>query len=968
MGHGGGVLRIKGIHYMSVRNSRALKRNHLCAALVAAMLLPAAGSLLAQEAQSDQASQSEQGATTLDKVTVTGSRIKRAQLEGPAPVTVITAADIEREGFTTVSDALQSLTQNTTYGFSGDMVQNGFTPNAQIVNLRGFGPGYTLFLVDGRRLSEYPVPYNSTDNFVNAGAIPSGIVERIEILTGGASAIYGSDAVAGVVNVITRKNYNGDKLDVTAGTSSLGGGDMGKFQWTGGRSSDKWSIVYGAEYFTQEPIYGTQRDFMDSNLDSPNRVGPNLALAGVDLLNGGQLVYFPGQETCDRFGFEIYNSPTRGMMCGPRDVDAQQTIQNKRDSWSGYVRGQFDFDNGMQAWASVSGYDSRATSSSGVEFWGTAGNPYSGPAVWIPALNPDSAFDLGGGLYNLVQLQRIFTPAEIGGPGAAVSKFDEQAWQFSAGINGPLMDNRFTWDFTVSHSTYDYKSDRPRLRAKNIHNYFFGDTEPLGEVFGYPVFNLNVDRFFHQPITPEIYRSLTTRIIDKSESSASQATFSFAGDLFELPAGPVGIAAVTEWATQEYDMTPDPRVMPDYEGDDLVYNLTNTGGGGKRDRYALGVELSVPILDTLTAQLAGRYDKYDDITDVDDAMTYNFGLEYRPIESLLLRASYATSFRAPSMHYVFADKSGSYINILDEYSCRSGTGPGEDDGARTYGECNTSGDPTIYQIFGTRQGNPDLEEEEGKSWTVGFAWDIIDGMSMTVDYYRIELENQVGDLSSSYILKNEANCRLGRDRDGSPFEHAADSAFCQDILSLVTRQSAPGTELDGRLASISRYPRNRAVLGTRGIDASWRYRLDTDRWGDFGFQLNWTHTLESTYAEFSSDPVIDNRDALNNYEHRSKIRGSVSWEKGDWFGTLYGQRWGSTPNWAETSRLGPYMLYNLTFGKRLTDDLKVTLAVENVLNNTRKRDITHTDYPYFNPYIYNPVGRMIYVQAEYKFD
>ena len=120
-------------------------------------------------------------ATNLDRVSVVGSRIKRADVEGPAPVTVITRTDIDREGFQTVGDMLQTLTQNTTSSFTGDLAVTGFTPNAQVVNLRNLGPGYTLTLVNGRRPAQYPQPYNRDNNVANINSIPSSIVERVEV-------------------------------------------------------------------------------------------------------------------------------------------------------------------------------------------------------------------------------------------------------------------------------------------------------------------------------------------------------------------------------------------------------------------------------------------------------------------------------------------------------------------------------------------------------------------------------------------------------------------------------------------------------------------------------------------------------------------------------------------------------------------------------------------------------------------
>ncbi len=190
-------------------------RNRLALALAAALLLPTTAFAQQQDATQEETkakqaeSEKEGTSVTLDKVSVVGSRIKRAEIEGPAPITVISRADIDREGFQTVGDMLQSLTQQSTANFTGDLAVTGFTPNAQVINLRGMGPGYTLTLVDGRRPPQYPQPYNRDNNVVNVKAIPSAMVERIEVLTGGASAIYGSDAVAGVVNIVTRKHFDG---------------------------------------------------------------------------------------------------------------------------------------------------------------------------------------------------------------------------------------------------------------------------------------------------------------------------------------------------------------------------------------------------------------------------------------------------------------------------------------------------------------------------------------------------------------------------------------------------------------------------------------------------------------------------------------------------------------------------------------------------------------------------------------
>ena len=309
----------------------------LSTALTAGLALLAAGTAVAQEAEDDSEQTTKSapaGATNLDKVTVTGSRIKRAEVEGPAPVTVITAADIEKQGFSTVYDALNTLTQFTGT-VQNELNQNGFTPNASFLNLRGLGPGYQLILINGRRTADYPLPYNSQSNAVNLANIPAAAIERIEVLSGGASAIYGSDAVAGVVNVVMKTNYDGDLLTLRGGTTSRGGGDSGRAQWVGGKTSDAWNLTYAFEYLAREEIFASQREFMDSYRDDPS-VDPANATAVIGLRLRNRLigtglssyVYPAGQNAasiCARFSeFELERRGT----CGYFGYPATQQIRN----------------------------------------------------------------------------------------------------------------------------------------------------------------------------------------------------------------------------------------------------------------------------------------------------------------------------------------------------------------------------------------------------------------------------------------------------------------------------------------------------------------------------------------------------------------------------------------------------------------------------------------------------------------
>ena len=332
------------------------------------------------------------------------------------------------------------------------------------------------------------------------------------------------------------------------------------------------------------------------------------------------------------------------------------------------------------------------------------------------------------------------------------------------------------------------------------------------------------------------------------------------------------------------------------------------------------------------------------------------------------------------MQLVYAQGAASFAGALDEYSCRSGTGPASALGPRTRTQCNVAGDPTIYTVQTTIAGNPQLEEEKGESFGYGFVWDIMEGMNVSVDYYRIKLEDAASQLGSDFILRSEAACRLGTYADGSPGPTAD---FCSNILSLITRTTAPGTPLDGRLERINDAYVNTALQDTSGIDATYRYRFDTDRMGQFILDLGYSMVLTNKYKQLESDPLVDYRDLPPSqnivYPERSRVRGSLSWSKDDWSAAVFGTRYGSAFSNAERPganaaggtygrRLQPYMLYNLQMGYRFSESVRADFTVVNVLNNQYREDNSLTGYPFYNSFLgADPLGRRFFVSVSYKF-
>ena len=939
---------------MSVRNTNAPKRSRLSAALIAAIVVPFAGTAFAQEAS--ESSQQAQSTSTLDKVTVTGSRIKKAEIEGPAPVTIITAADIEKQGFSTVYDALNTLTQFTG-SVQNELNQNGFTPNASFLNLRGLGPGYQLVLINGRRAADYPLPYNGQSNAVNLANIPAGAIDRIEVLSGGASAIYGSDAVAGVVNVIMKTNFEGDQFNLRVGTTTMGGGDSGRLQWVGGKIWDRASVTYAFEILEREAIFGRQREFMDSYRDDPSIDPANAtALPGVRYTmwvdgNGnptsnpnapGRRLGWPMagnlDATCNRFSEFEPVAVSGQAFCGYYGFPAGQAIRNSDRNYNAYLYGTYELTDTIQAWAQLGYSNAEATLASSSRTFTSAS---------VTGANNFYDPNFGAVIGNVY---RTIAPSEIGNGGGQPTLANEQSLDFAAGLRGTVFNDRFDWDATLSHSRYDSETKYNWLVQSKVRDFFFGPRLGTHAGTGYAIYAMNLNRLTN-PLSSADYSSITSSYRDEASSQVSQGSFVLSGDLFEMPAGSLAMAAVLEAASQKYDVSPDARARLNYTGNDAPMGLTSTGGGGSRDRYSVGLEFSIPLLSSLKASLAGRYDKFNDASDIDGAFTWSSGLEWRPVDSLLLRGSYATSFKAPDMHYIYAGESGFYTYAFDEYACRAaGLDP------TSTADCGG----TLYhpQVFGTRKGDPRLKAEEGKSYTAGVVWDIMDDLSVTVDYYNIELEGAISDLTGR-LYREEAACRLGTNRDGSAVDPT--SARCIEVISRVMRDG------NGDIAEIATYPQNQAQTNTSGIDARITYKIDTDRMGDFIAELGWTHVLELEAQEYPGESFENRRDHMQFFNFRSRVNWQVGWTKDDWNFNVNGYRWGSLPNWAETGRIAPYIIWNARVEKKITEKATVGLAVNNVLNKLHPEDDTFNSYPYFWR-AFSPIGREVFVHFNYKFN
>ncbi|HET8899002.1 MAG TPA: TonB-dependent receptor, partial [Rhodanobacteraceae bacterium] len=515
-----------------------------------------------QDAQSQDASQAtdeQKKAKELNKIVVTGSLIPRAQIETATPSVQITAEDIKAQGFKSVYEALKS-TPFATGGVQGNQDSASFTQGAQTLSLFGLDPGFTLILVDGHPLADYPLLYNGESNFVDLSSIPTAMVDHIDIVPGNQSAIYGSSAIAGVVNIVLKQKVDGIDLGVRVGGYSQGGGASQRISLVGGHSFGKLDAIFGLQYDNSDPIWAYQRNWTDSYLDNPSGNGvasrDRLHLA-YSLPDFSYLGYIdPGEHACDGItnlfnGTEKYQyRPGSGYYCGSTETAGYTTLKNKYQDTAGYLSLKMPLGDNAQAYANFIFDHSKVfyNVGSGYTWWGAN----------------DGGYFVDANAGQLALAQWAFAPEEVGGYENIGSNQVKDAYNSTIGVRGNFGDSDWAYDAYYDRSQVWVTShERERMSAKidaYFENLFLGPQ--LGEWYGYPVYAPDWDKFYTNAITPEVYRSFTDMLTSKSQSWMQHVNAVFTNtNLFDLPGGSAGIAALVQAGNQHWSLRPDQRFV-----------------------------------------------------------------------------------------------------------------------------------------------------------------------------------------------------------------------------------------------------------------------------------------------------------------------------------------------------------------------------------------------------------------------
>ncbi|CAM3713407.1 TonB-dependent receptor plug domain-containing protein [Rheinheimera salexigens] len=639
----------------------------------------------------------------VERIEVTGSRIKRTDLEGAVPVTVIDRAAIDFSGQTSVSD----LIRNTTFNSSGSFrPQSGSSAQGiSQVNLRGLGASRSLILVDGRRLPKSP----STGSSQDLNAIPMAAVERIEILSDGASAVYGSDAIAGVINIITRKDFNGAEFRIGKSTVSIPneGGDREEGSAVFGSSSDNSSVVGGVSWNSRDIIYENAYDW----------VSPGASSFGANWLTDSGYKSVISAAECDNL--ENFFSLSSGLCA--YNFNATNANEASTGNQAGFLKAEYNINDDWKVFSHTLisktksfGRYAPSLNDAGDAAFMSASSPNN-------PTNPDSPFyDAANGANRDVQFRHRFAAL-----GNRDSEVDNWSTDFLVGAEGAIGD--VIVDFGVrKNKTKTYEIGRNYLMGSNARKAIDSGDYMLNDPFG-TRFTTDADRSAYEGVLKGL--NVTTSRIGTFDQEEVFGSASF--DVMDTDAGAIQMIVGAEYRKEDYSDTYDSLS----EAGQVGGSAGNSAGGGRNLKSGF-VEALIPVMDGLEFSVAGRYDKY---SDYGSDFSPKVSVRYEPMDGLVFRGSYGEGFRAPTLDILTQKPSPDNPSVQDDPSCINfGLEAGCD-----------------IQVNALTVANPEISSETSKQLSLGLAYQPTEWLNLSLDYYDIEISNMIRFFGSDTILTRE---------------------------------------------------------------------------------------------------------------------------------------------------------------------------------------------------------------------
>ena len=892
-----------------------LKEKMGVAAVRLAVTVLAGGSLFATSAQAQTAAAPE-----IQRVIVTGSNIARISAEGPTPVEIVNRAEIAKSGASTVVELLSKL-PSVGVQLEGNR-SNSFAGGASSVALRGMDAKYTLILLNGRRLANYGFADGAENSFVDLNSLPLSAIDSVEILRDGASAIYGSDAVAGVINFRTRRDYQGLEVTGNIGANAKGDGSTGNVSATkgwGDIEQDGYNVLLSVDAFKRNSIFSDKH----SATENPDYRG----VGGTD-----------GRKTMEHLGWvrnysnaddgyvipgckgSVGTTDTGDQVCftNPRRYLTPQlsrfgvsTIVTKRLSGKDELFAEFGFNHNQSTYQKdYASFDSQLLVP-------TAGTVNPGVLGLPGADGTNKGFKPG----NQLQVRHAITEA-----GHQVKTTTGNTQRLVGGWRGTVAG----WDSELSANLNQNKLVDESTNALLVAESKAAVTAGILGKGGYNPFIENNPSSIVDPMLTTLRREATSRLGALEWKMSNAELFSFQGR-------PVGFAWGAQASHESIDDVADPRSAAGQ-----IVGTGATSAKASRSLYSIYGEFNVPVLADVEMQLALRGDHYSDFG---NSVNPKLALAWRPSEKVLLRGAATTSFKAPTLQEIGATTTA-YATVADWARC----------GPLHYVGSSCSYSPKDYMV-----GNPNLKPELAANYSLGVVLQPTKALSLSLDWYGVHQRDTIQSLDAQYLVDNEDKipgyaALVGRDPRNAALEAAN-----------------PGLN-KGRINNITTPYTNVGKTITSGLDFDLKYDLDLGANGKLRFRETNNYSLKFDQSIAPGETPSDRRDGLYHPKWSNSFR--VAYELGDKEYGLTARTSASTLNITDPTysqdaavtnrRIPSYTVWDANFNLKASKQLRLNMGINNVFD----KSMVYANTAYSDTYVQSLndlVGRYVYINARYTF-
>jgi iron complex outermembrane receptor protein len=873
----------------------------------------------------------------LEEVIVTGSHLNRRDAQTAAPLLIFTQEELSNAGVQTSQELLERISLNQSFGSSNETT--GLASGVQgltAASLRGLGSQRTLVLLNGERLAPYAL---SGGQGVDLSGIPLSALQRIEVLKDGASAIYGTDAIGGVINFVLRHDYQGAEVNVDYFASEHGGADNGRINATAGRGdlvTDGYNAFVSADYFSQQALRADQREStttgylpwlglellspysFPANITQPGGFGPEVRNPTIPYPGGAT-----GTSCQPPLSFATADSP---YQCRFDYVHASETVPEV-GKLSVLARFTRQLATQQQLFAELSYYQGTFTQS-------VAPVPVSSAFTNTPmTLPPTSAFYPAAYVASLANgdtslpLELDYRAVDLG---PRIDRVTSQLWRAALGLHGDLggWDYELTGNYTANRQLDHYVSGF-------LYEPSFGPLLRSGVI---DPFELNT-----AAVTREMQATEFTGLATDNRATDYGGTYRMTRHAWAAPGGAVALAFGVEGRHESLEQLSSDA----YANREIIGGSSTTAPSLPlvyRTVWAMFAEVDIPFARTLETDLAVRYDDYSDFGSTTNPKV---SLRWLPLPSLAVRASYGTGFRVPTLSDLFQPPEFGFASTLNAF----------DDPLR----CPVTHSGTDCQVnFPVHSGgNPALTPEKSQQWGAGLVIGPVRGLTATLDYFHVEIRNVIDTLQADEIFANYA--------------------LWAPTHVVRGPQDPQYPNLPGPIDYVIQDQINLGNIHTSGVDVDMRFAAPATPLGWFRFGLTGTYTLDYSRTGINTTlfpPGVGTRGpdgAIVRWRHYL----TLDWSHGQWGATLtqtfqdgYSEvdllSCDQNLNCPGTRRVGSYSLWDLQGRYAGIRNLTIALGVHNLFDTSPPVSNQSAGMQIgIDPTYGDPRGRMYYLALRY---